>query len=246
MNDHDQDHDVRLEEVAAYAIGALDPEQVDDFRAHLETCERCQSELRWFAPAVQALPEAVERRKPSPEVRVRLMAEVRADAAAEAKRAKAEQRRERAETGTGFGAWVRGLRVGGLTWKPLTGMAAALLVVAVIAGYAVGTGGGSNAHTTSVAQANGIEASVVSEGDRGELHLANVAALPEGKVLEAWVMRGKTVEPVQALFAPDHEGNATTTIDNLKNVSAVLVTREPAGGTKMPTTEPIVEVPLES
>jgi hypothetical protein len=26
----------------------------------------------------------------------------------------------------------------------------------------------------------------------------------------------------------------------------VMVTREPAGGTKVPTTEPIVEVPLES
>jgi hypothetical protein len=51
---------------------------------------------------------------------------------------------------------------------------------------------------------------------------------------------------VPALFTPDHAGNASTTIENMKNVSAVLVTREPAGGTKVPTTEPIVKVPIES
>jgi hypothetical protein len=130
----------------------------------------------------------------------------------------------------------------------LTGMAAIVLVAAAIVGFAIGNsdGGSGGARTTEVPQANGIEARVVSEGNRAELHLANVAQLPEGKVLEAWVARGKSVEPVPALFAPDHAGNASTTIDNMKNVSAVLVTREPTGGTKTPTTEPIVEVPLET
>jgi hypothetical protein len=51
---------------------------------------------------------------------------------------------------------------------------------------------------------------------------------------------------VPALFAPDHAGNASTTIENMKNVSLVMVTREPSGGTKVPTTEPIVEVPVET
>jgi hypothetical protein len=243
MTNHD--HDTRLEEVAAYAIGALDPERVDDLRTHLEDCDRCQAELRWLAPAVQALPEAVERRSPPPALRERLMTEVRADAAAESKRARQEERRERAAERGGFGEWLSGLRIGGLTWKPLAGMAAVVLVVAVIAGYAIGTGG-SSSHTWERAQPNGIEAKVIKEGERGELHLADVKQLPEGKVLEAWVMRGNTVEPVPALFAPDDEGNASTTIEDLKDVSAVLVTREPAGGTKTPTTTPIVEVPLES
>jgi hypothetical protein len=47
------------------------------------------------------------------------------------------------------------------------------------------------------------------------------------------------------LFTPDGEGNATTQIEDLKDVDAVLVTREPEGGTKVPTTKPFVEVPLE-
>ncbi len=245
MNEHD--HDARIEEAVAFALNALDPERIPDFKEHLATCDRCQTELRWLAPAVRALPEAIEPQTPSPELKVRLMAEVHEDLAAEKQQARAEKRRARAEAGSGFGDWLSGLRLGGMTWKPLAGLAAAVLVVAVGIGYAVGSGGGTKAHTTEIEPgANGIQAKVVQEGDKGELHLADVEQLPMGKVLEAWVKRGNAVEPVEALFTPDHEGNAATTIDNMEGVEAVLVTREPQGGTKVPTSEPIVEVPLES
>jgi anti-sigma-K factor RskA len=241
------EHDRRLEEVAAFALGALDAEQIADFKEHLKDCKRCQDELGWLATAVRALPEAVEQQAPPPELKVRLMKEVRAGVAAEAKEARAAERHERAESRGGFREWLAGVNLGGMTWKPLAGMAAVVLVVAAVAGYAVGTGGsGEGAHTIKSEEPNGIVAKVVTEGDRGELKLANVEQLPEGKVLEAWVQRGNTVEPVAALFAPDHAGNASTTIDNMKNVSLVMVTREPVGGTKVPTTEPIVKVPVET
>jgi hypothetical protein len=246
MNEHE--HDSRLEEVAAFAIGGLDPDRVDELQEHLAGCKRCQEELRWLSPAVQALPEAVERQAPPPELKQRLMAEVRADAAAEERQTRTEERRERAASRLGIGEWLRGLNIGGLTWKPLAGLALAILVIAGGIGYAVGNDGGSGgAHTTEVPGGeNGIAAKVVTEDGRGELHLTGVEELPEGKVLEAWVQRGNAVEPVPALFTPDHAGNASTTIENMKNVSIVMVTREPAGGTKVPTTEPIVEVPIES
>jgi hypothetical protein len=243
------DHDPRLEEAVAFALGALDPDRVDDFKGHLQGCRRCQEELRWLAPAIRALPEAVEPQTPSPALKGRLMAEVHADLEAEAKQARGEARRERAESGTGLGEWLRGLHLGGLTWKPLAGLAVVVLIVAGGIGYAVGTGGGgsSGAQTTKIEPgANGIEASVVTEGDRGEIRLANVKQLPEGKVLEAWVQRGNAIEPVPALFTPDHAGNASTTIEDMRNVSLVMVTREPMGGTKVPTTEPFVKVPIES
>jgi anti-sigma factor RsiW len=240
------DHDDRLEEVAAYAIGGLDPDRVEGLERHLADCKRCQDEFRWLKPAVQGLPEAVERHSPPPELKVRLMAEVRADAAADARRARGEERRRRAESRPGIGEWLRGLNLGGLTWKPLTGLAVAILVIAGGIGYTVGNGGGSSPHTTEREQANGIVAKVVTEGDRAEVRLTNVEQLPEGKVLEAWVQRGNAVEPVPALFTPDHAGNASTTIEDVKDVSLVMVTREPAGGTKVPTTEPIVKVPLTS
>jgi anti-sigma-K factor RskA len=242
------DHDRRLEDVAAYAIGGLDPDRVADLEQHLAGCKRCQEELRWLAPAVQALPEAVESQAPPPEVKVRLMAEVRADAAAAERRTRTEERRERAESRPGIGERLRGLNLGGLTWKPLTGMALVILVIAGGIGYAVGTDGGSaGAHTTEVEPgANGIAAKVVTENDRGELHLANVKPLPKGRVLEAWVERDGIVEAVPALFAPDQAGQASTTIESMRDVTAVMVTREPEGGSKKPTTKPFVVVPIET
>ena len=108
----------------------------------------------------------------------------------------------------GVGEWLRGLNLGGLTWKPLAGLALVILVIAGGIGYAVGTGGGSgDAHTTEIEPGtNGIAAKVVTEDDRGELHLAGVKPLPKGRVLEAWVERDGIVEAVPALFAPDQAG----------------------------------------
>jgi hypothetical protein len=244
------EHDQRLEEAVAFALGALDPDQVDDFKAHLKGCKRCQEELRWLAPAVRALPEAVEPQSPPPALRERLMTEVRADAQAEERRAKADERRERAAAGGGFGEWLRGLHIGGLTWKPLAGLAVAILIVAGGVGFAVGNGGGSDhTHTYELpvsANPSGVGAKVVREGQKAEVRLTSVDQLPKGKVLEAWIEKEGEIHAVPALFAPDHAGNASTTIENIEGVEKVLVTKEPAGGTKQPTAEPFVEVPLES
>jgi anti-sigma-K factor RskA len=237
------EHDRRLEEAAAFALGALDAAQIDDFRAHLKDCKRCQDELRWLAPAVRALPEAIEQQAPPPALKVRLMEEVRGDLAAEAASAREGQRRERG----GFSEWLAGINFGGLTWKPLAGMAAVILIVAAGVGYAIGNGGGNgNIHTWEAEQAGGIQASVVREGDEGELRLTGLGQVEKGKTLEAWVLRGEAVEPVKMLFKPDAEGNATTQIEDLEGADAVLVTEEPAGGTMKPTAEPFVNVPLET
>jgi hypothetical protein len=242
------EHDRRLEEVAAYAIGGLDPARVADLERHLADCERCQEELRWLSPAVRALPEAVERQVPPPELKRRLMAAVRTDAAAEERPGRGEERWQRAESRPGAGEWLRGLDIGGLTWKPLAGLVLVILVIAGGIGYAVGSGGGSGgAHTTEVeAGANGIAAKVVTDDGRGELHLTGVEALPKGRILEAWVERDGIVEAVPALFAPDQAGNASTTIESMADVTAVMVTREPAGGSNKPTTKPFVVVPIET
>ena len=107
------EHDRRLEEVAAFALGALDAAQIDDFKEHLAGCKRCQDELHWLAPAVQALPEAVERQAPPPALKVRLMEEVRADVAAERSEARVEERRERAESrGASASGWAASTSAG--------------------------------------------------------------------------------------------------------------------------------------
>ena len=76
------DHERWRDDLAAYLLGALEPGESADLERHVAGCEECRTELRWLGPAIQALPEAVERVEPPPELRARVLAEVRADAAA--------------------------------------------------------------------------------------------------------------------------------------------------------------------
>ncbi len=245
MSETANGHERWSEELSTYLLGGLSATEAAAFERHAEGCERCRAEARWLAPAVQALPEGVERLQPPPELRERLMAEVLADLA--------DLRGEGApepEPTPGWrdrlaAAWRR-LGSGPLGWRPLAGLAALALVVAAVAGYVVGNSGSepSPVATVTSGQAPGIVAEMVREGEGGSLHLTNVKPLPEDKVLEAWVQREGTVEPVPALFAPDREGSARTDVDDMSGVETVMVTVEPAGGTKAPTSEPIVTMPI--
>lgn len=213
------DHTHWSEDLAAYMLGALEPGEAAEFERHLEGCERCRAEVRWFEPAVQTLPESVERQEPPRGLRESLMAEVRA----EARPAKQPRR-----------GWSWG-------WRPAVALAGLVLAVAGVAGYEIGKGGeeGGEASTIVSRQADGITVKMVREGKGGTLQLANIHQLPPKKVLEAWVRREGKVEPVPALFVPDREGRASTTIDDMSGVDTVMVTEEPQGGSEEPTSPPI-------
>lgn len=234
MNEHDR----WSEDVAAYMLGALGPEEMAELEGHAEECERCRSEIRWLTPVVNAMAEAPPRRQPPPQLRERLLAEVNADA---------REAGTSPQPAAGLRARLAGWHLGSLTWKPLAGLAAVVLVVAAIAGYEVGSGGdgGGNVSTFVSPQSSGIEAKVVSEDGAGEIHLADVKPLPENRVLEAWVRRDGEVEPVKALFVPDSGGDASTMLGSMRGVDLVMVTTEPAGGSESPTSAPIAEVPVQ-
>ncbi|MGN6275597.1 MAG: anti-sigma factor [Solirubrobacterales bacterium] len=225
------EHDRWSEEPAAYALGALEPGEAAAFERHLEGCERCRAELRWLEPAVGSLPEAVERREAPAQLRESLMAEVRADA----RTAWAE-----GEAGGSVLGWIRG-SFSHRGMRLVAGLASLALAIVGIVGYEIGKGGGEGAGTTVVSrQTGGIMVKMVHEGKGGSLHLSHVHQLPPGKVLEAWVRREGRIEAVPALFVPNREGRAETTIADMSGVDTVMVTKEPQGGSKEPTSPPIV------
>lgn len=240
-----ENHERWSEDIAAYMLGALEPDEAAALERHAEGCERCQAEMRWLTPALDALPEGIERLQPPRELRERVMAEVRFET--EPTDAPGE------EPATGlFGraaAWLRNLGSGPMGLRPVAGVAVAVLVVAAVAGYAIGGGigdgsdGSSGGTSTVVAgKAPGITAEMVSEGDAGTLHLANVKQLPSDRVLEAWVQRDGEVEAVEALFVPDRHGRASTELPDMEGVEVVMVTAEPEGGSEAPTSSPLVTI----
>ena len=216
------DHNRWSEDLAAYMLGALESREAGEFERHLEGCERCQNEMRWFEPALQVLPESVERQEPPPRLREALMAEVRADVQPEQRAAKKR-------------SW---------SWFSRPAVAFAVLVLAVVlgVGYEIGKGGSDNGGGASplVIHENGITMKMVPEGDGGTLHLANLHQLPPDKVLEAWVRREGKIEAVPALLVPDRKGQAETAVADMSGVDTVMVTEEPQGGSEEPTGAAIV------
>ncbi|HEX5713679.1 MAG TPA: anti-sigma factor [Solirubrobacterales bacterium] len=243
---NETNHNGWQEDVAAYMLGALEPERAAELERHLDDCERCRAEVRWLMPALNALPQSVERQQAPPQLRERLMAEVCAEAApAESERAGAGGLLQRA------GAWLRGLGSGPMGLRPVAGIVAAVLVVAAVAGYAIegGIGGGDEGGSTETVVSGkppGVTAKMVTKdgGESGTLHLANVQQLHDERVLQAWVQREGEVEPVRALFVPDDEGHASTAIADMEGVEVVMVTTEPRGGSEAPTSSPIVTMPI--
>lgn len=233
-------HDRWSEELAAYLLGALDPAEIEIFKRHLEGCESCREEMRWLAPALDALPGTVERIEPSPQLRERLLTEVREDA----------RRDEEASTPAQPGLLARLRATFGPRWRPLAAGAAVLLIAAAVVGYVVGnddsgSGGGANLTTVKTSEPSGILAAVSMEGTKhGRIELENVKPLPHDKVLEAWVERDGEVEAVPTLFVPNGAGEASTRIGDMRGVSAVMVTQEPPGGSAAPTSTPIVTVAI--
>jgi anti-sigma factor RsiW len=249
MTNTDHDHDRWRNDLAAYMLGALDPEEAAGLEGHAEGCERCRAEMQWLTAAVEALPEAVERLQPPRELRARVMAEVREDARHQAVRGDSR------DVAAGFlqraSAWLEGLGSGPMGLRPVAGVAAAVLVVAVVAGFAIAGGigsssssGGGSSSTVVAGTPPGVTAEVVNHGDTGTIQLANVHKLPSDRVLEAWVRRNGEIEPVRALFVPDRQGHASTKLGNMKGVDTVMVTTEPPGGSDAPTSTPIVTVPI--
>jgi anti-sigma-K factor RskA len=217
------DHNRWSEDLAAYMLGALTPDEVAEFERHLEDCEHCRGEMRWFEPALQALPESVERQEPPPRLRAALMAEARADAEPQP-RAATTKRRSR-----------------GWFLRPAVGFAVLVLALA-IAGYEIGKGGSDDGGDASplVTHENGITMKMVPEGDGGTLHLANLHQLPPDKVLEAWVRREGKIEAVPALLVPDRKGQAETAVADMSGVDTVMVTEEPQGGSATPTGDAVI------
>ena len=126
MNGEHPDRD----DLVAFALDALEPGEQREIEAHTPSCARCTRELEALVPAVALLGESVEQLEPPPELRERVLAEVRADVARSAPEREAAPRRPRR----------RGWR--GLFARPAIAVGLSI-VIAAVGGYLIaGNDGG--------------------------------------------------------------------------------------------------------
>jgi anti-sigma-K factor RskA len=233
------DHSRFGDEVGAYLLGALEPDERVAFEHHLASCADCRLEVDELAVAVDALPRSVEQVAPPPTLKASLMASVRREA-----------------RGGGM-APSRGAR-----WREQVLRRPAFAAAAAVALLALGVGAGALVGALSrggdeqqvlraqVDQALGpgaVAELVRTDGDAGAiLRVSGMRQPPPGQVYEVWLRRGKRVER-SSLFDVARDGSGAAGIpERLDGVDEVLVTREPAGGSDQPSEQPLMRVSVSS
>jgi anti-sigma-K factor RskA len=218
-------------DAAAYVLGALNSEESEAFRAHLATCSICQEEVESFGHVGDVLGMAAPPHRPSKSLRKQVMKEVHADARARKTRAV-------------HASAARGPRGYGFSRTVFAGVMAAALAAAVFAGAQIASPGSSvRVFHATVGDA---EVRLVSDS-YAELTVHHLRQPTDNRIYEVWLQNSRgELAPTKALFSVTSSGDGVVDVPgNLKDIKAVMVTEEPAGGRKVPTTKPVIVAPVD-
>jgi anti-sigma-K factor RskA len=220
-------------DVAAYALGALEPGEAEDFAAHLETCAMCREELADYQVVLASLPMTVPGRTAPESLRRRVLDTVRDEAQLRAP--------EKAPP-------HRSARWNWLFARPAVALAGAMAVLALAVFGGLELGGSAPQTRVYKAQVTGSSATarvLVTDG-RGRLIVRHLPPPPKGKIYEVWLARAHGVpQPTTALFSVTQDGSGDVAVPgSLRGVRVMMVTPEPAGGSRVPTHTPVISARL--
>jgi anti-sigma-K factor RskA len=243
-----QSHDLHLL-TGAYAVDALTGDELDDFEQHLKQCPSCAEEVSGLQETAARLGLAAAI-APPPSMRAQVL-----DATNRVRQLPPSGVRLITADGP-----RRRRRLSRRLPRPIavTAMAAVIVVLAILQ---IGT-----RHQLQQAQTNsqtiasvlaasdarieqgtstvgGTVTAVISKHDREAVITASGMPTPgHARVYQLWVMSGASARSVGLL--PGSSAGATSPVlaDDIQPGDQLAITIEPAGGTKQPTTNPIVEI----
>jgi anti-sigma-K factor RskA len=239
MNGMDQERFEDLKD--AYVLGALPEEERLEFEQYLVAHPDLQEEVEALGTVAGLLAFSPQEQEPPPELRRRIMATVEA---------------ESVHPHTSRRSWLAGLwDAAGI--RDLALAAAAMLVIGLFSWSMLLQGevrdlqgrvqslqsqpqGPQVIALGGVGTKQGARAELVTlEGDRAVLVAENMPPVPEGKTYQIWVIKGDTPQP-SGLFEPKGDSIAAVVENPVEGADAVAVTVEPKGGSKKPTTDPML------
>ncbi|HTV93811.1 MAG TPA: anti-sigma factor [Verrucomicrobiae bacterium] len=213
-------HDEMLDNVAAFALGALDAREVSIVLQHMQTCDECQAEYETLRPVVTAVgTTATSDTSPSPLLKARIMKEVHAQGA--------PARRP--------------------SFMLPYALAAACLLLAAGFGAVIVEQNHTIADLAGARRIAFAQGEVLVAPDRLYVTVHGLPLLPAGKVYQTWTLaKGATKMTPSVTFTPDQQGGALVTIPINATTVATAISVEPAGGSLQPTTKPVAIVKLGS
>lgn len=224
-------------QVAAYLLGALQPDEAERLREHTQGCVSCRRELDELEPTISPLRAAPPVRANDVLVK-RIMAQVRSEA--ELLNAAGAQADHVPRTATNR----RTRRLAALA------AAATIAAAATLGAVLVASGSSTSPRVTQAlvaAVAPSGRAELRQSGTGTELVISNLPQPPAGKIYQVWLADAHAApRPTNALFSVNSEGSASVDVPgDLRHVRQVMVTAEPAGGSRHPTSPPIITATLE-
>lgn len=231
-------HDDYKEMIPARALSALDAAEERALNEHLENCSECRKELEDWQATAAALSLASDPAEPSPQVRERILSEVRKDLTADVIPIRSTPRRN---VWSSFGS--------------LGAIAAVVLLAALAIGLAVlwrqNQRLADDRAFVELVKTRGAKVSELRAADpglianaklaydpsgRAVLIASNLPNVPQGKAYQLWFIAG-TKPPVPGkTFVPDSKGNAVLKDEMPKDaVDVFAITVEPEGGSSAPT-----------
>lgn len=222
-------------DAAAYVLGALEPEELEAFRAHLASCAACREEVATLQPVAEALPASAPRLTAPADLRRRVIEAARAEPK-DAEQGTAERDQPPLRAARARRRWRR-------VPSPAAAIAGALAAALVAVGLVELASSGSSGTRVIQASVRGTgTAELRVTAGRGELVVSHFPSPPSGHIYQVWLERGHGApSPTSTLFSVTNSGSGEVgLVGDLRGVSEVLVTAEPAGGTLVPTTAPII------
>ena len=238
-------HDDYKEMIPARALSALDAAEERALNEHLKNCAECRKELEGWQATAAALSLAPDPVEPSPQVRERILSEVRKDLASTP---------EVTPEVIPFKSPPRNIWS---SFGSLGAIAAVVLFAAVSIGLAVLWRQNQrleranefvqlvNTPGSRVSELRGTDPGLSAtaklaydRSGRAILMASNLPSVPQGKAYQLWFIVGNKPPMPGKTFVPDSSGNAV-----LKNempreavdANVFAITVEPAGGSSAPT-----------
>jgi anti-sigma-K factor RskA len=233
----------------SYVLDAMDAYEREEFEAQLAESEELRNEVTELTDTAVLLGMAVDPVAPSPALKQNIMARL-----SQMPQAPAEAPRPIRETNVKARArWYT---------RPALAITASAAAVLLIVGGVVGANiaiQGANtsqqadalAAITTASDVQRAQASVSTGGTATlvwSLHLKKsaligkgLAVLPAGKTYELWYINSSGAVPA-GLFESDGKSTLQVLSGHMAKGDTVGVTVEPAGGSKAPTTKPIVAI----
>jgi anti-sigma-K factor RskA len=219
-----------LDLLPAYALDALDEEDLVAVSSHLARCSLCQAELRSFRSVVDELPLVVPVRTPSPDVKQRLLGRVNSSHASDP--VEPVSRR-----GLSF-SFLRPLAILSLT--ALLFLALLLGSLLLRQGQQVQQVGGLQVialNPTDAAPSAGGMIVMSESGEYGTLVVTGLPQLDEERQYQLWMVYDE-VRDTAGVFSVEEDGYGVLYLRAprpLSDYARFGITIEPAGGSPGPT-----------